>query len=70
MLFSSLMGEATSVSKQPYKQLILGETWNAVAPTGSSWRNWPRGSSDFMAMSPPILGEFNKGIHFEGSLGC
>ena len=47
--------EATSVWKQPYKQLILGETWNAVAPTGSSWRNWPRGSINFMATSPAIL---------------
>ena len=22
---------------------VLGDAWNAVAPTGAQWRNWPRG---------------------------
>ena len=25
------------------QHIILGDAWNAAAPTGASWRNWPRG---------------------------
>ena len=30
------------------QHIILGDAWNAAAPTGASWRNWPRGHGDWL----------------------
>lgn len=35
-----------SLEESAPQHIILGDAWNAAAPTGASWRNWPRGVID------------------------